>query len=272
MEFRNTVEALQSNADEIVHLISVLKKQEGLKRIDIDLILDKLRSMYDLMLDIQATVGPSTTAFAKSQSEKVIASETEVLQSKKDIEHYSSEESEHKINDEILSFDGNISVDETVEVQKVKDQEKTSEEKLKERKQAARTNIEQELKKEKEEKLEAGAKKAVISDRFKTTKLTLAEELGSKKKFDDLATHLKSQGTGMSTSFGLNEKFEIISELFGGDKDKFEYTLQVTSKAGSFVDAYNYLKENFSWDMDNPHVQRLLDQIRRKLIVQRKDE
>ena len=100
----------------------------------------------------------------------------------------------------------------------------------------------------------------------------MAEELGSKKKYDDLATQLKSQGAGINTSFGLAEKFELISELFSGDKEKFEHTLQVATMAGSFVEAYNYLKENFNWDMDNPHVQRLLEQIRRKLIVHRKDE
>lgn len=271
MEFRNTVEALQSNADEINRLLSELKKSEGLKRIDVDLILDKLRSMYDLMLDIQSTISPLPADSVKSNTSPVIT-ETENAQTGNDSSSALVEEKEQGKSDEIFSFEDSQFVNQEVEEQEVKEPEKTKEEKFIERKQAARAQIEQDLKKEKEEKQEEGRKKVVISDRFKA-KHTLAEEIGGKKKFDDLSTQLKSQGaSGISSSFGLNEKFEIISELFGGDKDKFEHTLQVAGTAVSFVEAYNYLKETFNWDMDNPHVQRLLDQIRRKLIVQRKDE
>jgi hypothetical protein len=272
MEFRNTIEALQTNADEIVLLLSILKKQEGLKRIDIDLILDKLRSMYDLMLDIQTTIGPQSGDFNKIQPEPEVSAPLFRDVQKINIPEQKfviagSEAKDETEGKKVIKKEK--SVDATPEIAV----EKTLEDKLKERKQTARTNIEQDLKKEKEEQNESGQKKAIISDRFKTAKPTLAEELGSKRKFDDLATQLKSQGTsGISTSFGLNEKFEIINELFGGNMEQFEHTLQVISAAGSFVEAYNYLKENFSWDMDNQYVQRLLEQIRRKLIVQRKDE
>jgi hypothetical protein len=70
----------------------------------------------------------------------------------------------------------------------------------------------------------------------------------------------------------LNEKFELINELFGGDKARFEQMMQELNVAGSFVEAYNYLNTTFNWDMDSPYVQRLLELIRRKLIVKRDEQ
>lgn len=267
MEFNNTIEALHSNADEIAQLISDLKKSDEFRRIDVDLILDKLRSMYDLMLEIQKLVKAGESSIAGKRIDQ--ESKTEQLIEAKTIQKETKKE---PITEESVVFE-----EIQPEVKHERDileieAEKSDEEKLRERKQAARAQIEQDLKKEKEIQKESGTKKVVVSDRFKA-KPTLAEELGSKRKFDDLASQLKSQGTsGINPAFGLAEKFEIIRELFDGDKEKFEHTLQVTGMAGSFVEAYNYLKENFNWDMDNPHVQRLLEQIRRKLIVKRKDE
>jgi len=258
MDFRNTIDALQTNASEIDRLLDHLKKPEGFRRVEIDLILDKLRSMYDLMLDLQDTVKVQSVKEGICDEEPAIPVEKQKIVN---VQEQKIVPEEKKAGEVEKMTDIEFTTDET--------REKSIEKKLEERKKAARAQIEQDLKKEKEEQQEAAAKKAVISDRFKTNKPTLAEELGSKKKFDDLASHLK---TGISGTFGLNEKFEIINELFDGDKDKFEYALQVVGMAGSFVEAYNYLKENFNWDMDKPHVQRLLEQIRRKLIVHRTDE
>ena len=76
----------------------------------------------------------------------------------------------------------------------------------------------------------------------------------------------------IGTAIGLNEKFELINQLFGGSKEKFERTLEVLDMAGSFVEAYNYIEEQFEWDMDDVYVQRILELIRRKLIVRRNEQ
>jgi hypothetical protein len=272
MEFKNTIEALQLNADEITRLLSKIKNSDDLRRIDTDIILDKLKFMYDLMLDIQFSAETKRIVGSEKQQINEPIPVIEKTELQKDIKIIQTEEIQDVISEDTLLFEDERPIEEIEKRQPFKETKKTEEEKLKERKQAARAQIEQDLKKEKEVNQEPGNKKAVISDRFKA-KPTLAEELGSKRKYDDLATQLKTQGsTSVNTTFGVAEKFEVIRELFGGDKDKFEHTLQVAGMAGSFVEAYNYLKENYNWDMDNPHVQRLLEQIRRKLIVQRKDE
>ncbi|MBA7516680.1 hypothetical protein ES705_08728 [subsurface metagenome] len=99
------------------------------------------------------------------------------------------------------------------------------------------------------------------------------EEIAGKSKKKDISSQLQSSPiSSISGAIGLNEKFELINELFEGDKDTFESTLQVLNMAGSFVEAYNYLDKNFNWDMDNAYVQRILELIRRKLIVRRNEQ
>ena len=75
--------------------------------------------------------------------------------------------------------------------------------------------------------------------------------------------------SSITSGMGLNDKFELINELFKGNREKFDKCMEVLNTAGSFVEAYNYLETNFDWDMDDPYVQRLLELIRRKLIVRR---
>jgi hypothetical protein len=277
MEYKNTIEALHYNAEEIRKLVASLENSNNISRIDIDLILQKIRSMYDLMLDIQATV--TYNKDLTDQPEQTLADtnppqETDVT--KPELKHDEIKAATAKKTSDIIFDDETVLLKEKMFFKPpAMDHihEKSDEEKLIERKQTAKENIEKDLKKEKEKLEENALKKSFISDRFKVEKPTIHDELASKSKQEDVASHLKSQGvSGFTSSLGLNEKFELINELFDGNREKFEHTLQVLNMAGSFVEAYNYLKDNFNWNMDHPHVQRLLEQIRRKLIVNRNDE
>jgi hypothetical protein len=151
--------------------------------------------------------------------------------------------------------------------------DKTSEQKQLERKVAAKEQIERDLRKPELQNEEKSTKSDFVSDRFRTSKRSINEELASKAKSNEKPSGLKSNPmASIMSAMGLNEKFEIINELFGGDKEKFEQTMQELNMAGSFVEAYNYLNTTFNWDMDNTYVQRILELIRRKLIVKRDEQ
>jgi hypothetical protein len=233
MEFKNTLEILHANSDEIRKLIARLEKTDEIRTIELDLILEKLRDLYDLTLDLQ-TVLKENGISLKENIDKV--KEEEITQTAKPV----VEKSPEKIQQE--------------------------------RKTAAREQVERDLKKKGPSSKEP-SEKTFVSDRFKTSKPTLNEDLASKIKSEDLSSKLKAMPiTNISNALGLNDKFELINELFNGDKELFERTMQVLNMAGSFVEAYNYLNENFDWDMSDPHVQRILELIRRKLIVRRNDQ
>jgi hypothetical protein len=232
MEFRNTLEVLHANANEIKQLMARLEKGNEISTIELDLILEKLRSIYDLVLDMQAAINDKE----KPELENVhdagpIASASEVVE------------------------------------------DKSPEQEQQERKVAAREQTEHDFKKDEIQNEEKEAKNTFVSERFKTSKPSLNEELAAKTKSNDMTSQYKSKPVSAITNgLGLNEKFELINELFGGDKEKFERAMQELNMAGSFVEAYNYLNETFHWDMDNAYVQRILELIRRKLIVKRNEQ
>lgn len=251
MEFRNTLGAILADNEELTFLLQRLEKADELSALELDLVLQKLRNIYDLVLDIQRSVGDANVHVPQRSGAGPSSSNEPVMEIIKD----DAEEEEKKRQAPVET--------------KVK-QTETSKEEWKE---ATRQQITKELKEQEPPHKEPEHKRTYVSDRFKTANPTLNEELAGKGKSDDLSSKLKSKPIGSITgALGLNEKFELIKELFDGNKEKFEKTMQILNMAGSFVEAYNYLEENFDWDMDSPYVQRLLELIRRKLIVRRDDQ
>lgn len=233
MEFRNTLEILNANANEIKQLMARLEKGNELSTIELDLILQKLRSIYDLVLDMQTAIN----------------------------------DKEIPEPDNLTNNGAKVApAPESVEI-------KVPEQKQQELKSEIREQIENDFKKAEIQNDEKKAKNAFVSDRFRTAKPSINEEMAAKAKTNDMSSMGRSkQISNITNALGLNEKFELINELFGGDKEKFEQAMQELNMAGSFVEAYNYLNETLHWDMDNAYVQRILELIRRKLIVKRNEQ
>ncbi len=234
MEFKNTAEVLHAQAREITNMIAQLETSDKIPAIEIDLLLEKLRNIYDLVKDMQTSLSlTENSQKSEIQTQRV---EKELSPEPEDIEKSSGENTKESIA-------------------------------------SARKPIEKERAGEKSDESEKPEKNSFVSDRFKSSKPTLNEEIAGKSKKKDISSQLQSSPiSSISGAIGLNEKFELINELFEGDKDTFESTLQVLNMAGSFVEAYNYLDKNFNWDMDNAYVQRILELIRRKLIVRRNEQ
>ena len=252
MEFRNTLGAILTDTEELTYLLQRLAKSDELSALELDLVLEKLRHIYDLMLDVRRETGKKQL-LKKEEKEPNITTD-----------NFPNEPVLEIIKDDLKEEKQPESVAEA----KTKQPGNTKEE----WKEATRQQITKELKEQESPHKEPEHKRSYVSDRFKSNP-TLNEELGGKGKKEDLSSKLLSKPiVNITGAIGLNEKFELIKELFGGDKEKFEKTMQVLNMAGSFVEAYNYLKETFEWDMDSVYVQRLLELIRRKLIVRRDDQ
>ncbi|MGD2033636.1 MAG: hypothetical protein PVF73_01165 [Bacteroidales bacterium] len=228
MEFKNTAEVLHAQAKEVIDLITRIENSGDLHAIEFDLLLEKLRNIYDLVYEMKESVvgrsedRPSGELRKEAVKEKVMESVKEGDLAMKEKE-----------------------TNENPEENKTKDDPDSG---------------------------VTGKKTAFVSDRFRT-KPTLNEEMAGRSGKENLSSQLNlTPINSIAGAIGLNEKFELINELFDGDKAKFERTLEVLNQADSFVEAYNYLEENFNWDMDSVYVQRILELIRRKLIVRRNEK
>jgi hypothetical protein len=122
---------------------------------------------------------------------------------------------------------------------------------------------------EKKEKVSPEKKSAgIIADRLAGAKHFRNEELGKTFHGTDLSSKLQSQPLkDIGAAIGVNDRFYYIRELFNGDSKKFDNAIKVLNNSRNFNEAFNYLSENYNWDMDDPAVQNLLELIRRKHII-----
>ncbi len=106
----------------------------------------------------------------------------------------------------------------------------------------------------------------ILAEKFKTSGKTLYETMGEQVQ-PQKGLHDKIQASAMksiSQGIGINDKFLFVKELFKGDSEAFQITLNNLDKAESFDEIYSYLKSNFDWDAESEHVQRLLGIAKRK--------
>lgn len=113
---------------------------------------------------------------------------------------------------------------------------------------------------------------STIADRFKGEKTFINERLGDNGNRKDLSSKLQSKPIrDIGASLGLNDRFKLINELFKGDKDSYQQTIDILDNANNFNEAFNYISTSYDWDMEDESVLMLLDLVRRKFIVN-KDE
>lgn len=222
MEFRHTLEILHNQAEEISIITDRLRSGKEIRKIEIDLLLEKLRNIYDLVKDLGAVA---------------VAPVAGHLSEKQPVQEEKAEPSAEARAPEVKSPPP---VAEETHIRKAsvhKDENKDM---------------------------------PSLSDRFKTSGRNIGEDLSDKAKSSDISIKLKSKPiSSIAGAIGLAEKFELINELFEGDKVKFEKTIEILDTAHSIEEARTYLEDSFSWDMENTYVQRILDLLKRKLIVLR---
>ncbi len=113
---------------------------------------------------------------------------------------------------------------------------------------------------------------ATIADRFKGEKKFINERIGDNGTRQDLSSKLQSNPIrDIGSSLGLNDRFKLIKELFKGDKNSYQQTIEVLDGATNFNDAFNYINTTYDWDMEDDSVLMLLDLVRRKFIVNKNE-
>ena len=81
---------------------------------------------------------------------------------------------------------------------------------------------------------------------------------------------LKMQGitpiADLNKAIAINEKFQFIKELFGGDFDRYAETVKALNNAGGLVAAISYIDANFDWDKNNEATRRMIMLVRRRFM------
>ena len=91
--------------------------------------------------------------------------------------------------------------------------------------------------------------------------MTLAEQMTQ----DDAPTTPFNRIKDLRSAIGLNDKFLMIRDLFGGDAERYEATIDTLDEFEDLDECIIYIVENFRWNPDLEASKLLISLIERKL-------
>lgn len=95
---------------------------------------------------------------------------------------------------------------------------------------------------------------------------TLGDALARNAAHDDVASRVAATRTGeLRTSIGINDKFLLIRDLFGGDARAYEEAISALEQLTDLDEAMLYLHDHYTWNPDSEGVKLLVELLVRKL-------
>ncbi len=74
----------------------------------------------------------------------------------------------------------------------------------------------------------------------------------------------------LKSAIGINEKFQFINELFGGNYEDYNASIDLLNKCKSFTDAEIFIAENifdkYTWEAENRNVADFMDLVERRFL------
>lgn len=284
MDKRIKLEIVQKELRDILRIIDMNLSKEELRKIDQDLILDKLRNVYDEMQSA-GTHGVNERVDDKNEYHQQIPSIIDdVLENRNQtdskVEKALEELIEEKeVKEKVEELPQNETKSEKSKVVVVKsktakeEQEKVELEPEKIKKRSSEKHQE-------EQEPEADFSENIvhktydhdevktIADQFQDdTKPSLNEILANKQKARDLASQYSDKPIeNLKASISINDKIWFIKELFDGDTDLYNKTLHELNAMSDLDQALSYLNQNFEWDQQKDSFQSFLALIFRRFL------
>ena len=107
-----------------------------------------------------------------------------------------------------------------------------------------------------------------ISDSYKDEKKTLNDRLQNDAGARSIGSRLsQNQISDIKTAIGINEKFQFINELFGGNMQEYTNGMNQLNQFTRFDEATAYidvLKFKYNWDMNADGYRKLMEILRRR--------
>lgn len=93
---------------------------------------------------------------------------------------------------------------------------------------------------------------------------TLADTIAAPK---DMASEIvrKERITDLKQAIGINDKFLLLRDLFGGDAERYERTIDRLNEFDDLDDCIIYISENYDWNPSSDGVRFLMELLERKL-------
>jgi hypothetical protein len=258
-----TIDKILNELKRVERLLVNIRETGKVSDIERDIIMAKLRTMYEFIQFIQPEtiesvkqkVGPvkeTVTSFSESNEVPFVE---KIVERKEDVESPVKETPEPVTEPKKEKPPVVAEMPVTVPLEPIKQEVIPGKE------------IKPESKPEPKPKSEAKPKPEILAEKFES-KSFLHETLAQYQNTHDLSR--KFQHTPLKDIFSaisLNDRFLFIKELFDNDSVLFQNTIEILNSSGSFNPAVQYLDSQFHWDFNEPMVQKLLDLVHRRYLA-----
>ena len=257
MDNRNVLEHVLSRLTEAEQLVKIGIEKNKLSPIERDILLEKLRSCYEMLLfdkqpDAPAKPKQEIIAEKPKVEEKVNES---AIQTEKFAEQILPTPKEKPVKQDVVIENKSIKIEEKVKaitptiIEKPKVEEKIEEQSI-----------------EPQNDTSDRSASHTIGEKYQGTKKFRNETLSSNKK--DMSSVLQNKPIGdLTKAIGINDKFLFTKELFSGNAELYSKTIRQLNEFTDINDALIFIQENFSWDEKNEAANQLIDLVRRKLLI-----
>ena len=114
------------------------------------------------------------------------------------------------------------------------------------------------------------AEKEIVADKFKESQKSMHDKLSHEKPDKTLADKIsKASISNLKSAIGINDKFLFINELFKGDIQEYNKTIDKLNSFTKLEDITGLLEElteKFNWNEKPEAYQKLEDLIIRKFL------
>jgi hypothetical protein len=252
------------------------KEDYNLTQIDIDLLKEKTRHTYDLLLKLSTPSVEDTSVLVKKEAFQDLPSETEIINKLEEEEVIESEtEKVEEINTKEISTP-EIIHEEGVEMEETSLETKLNISSEKEETEDPILEVEEELVKPIPEREITESTNSSSIDLFSESsvgekfeeKRTIVEKISEEQKVESVGDKIKKDKiSGLKNAIGINEKFYFINELFGGDMKMYNEAIANLDNLNDFASGVQLLDEyraKHEWKEDNDAFVQLSNFINRK--------
>ncbi len=247
-EIINRVLLKLKNLDEIC---SRMVDSEKIPNIEVDLLIDKTRFLYDDLIILQKL----NRDFGNENIEIETFEEKEIIIEKE-------AEIPNKSKDEVL-----FRIEDTETETKPAKEEIIENEIQSDEKEIIKEPEPVEIPKQVKVKEPKASKKSYVSDSIAPHTQSMNDKLAENVQQHNLAEKINQKPVNsIQNAIMLNDKFLFIRELFGGMSDEYSITVNNLNNMSSFEEAKDYISKRFDWDMDDTVVIKFMEIVNRRFI------
>lgn len=251
-----------------------INKNEGkIPQIEIDILMSNIRNLYEKYKMLER-LNKNSSSEPAMKEEKIINTEKPVIT---EISEPLSEEKIMvpeivQINKEEIIIEKTPAIKEDVVISESQVEEKNEgkEEIIIEQKSVSEDESNIKKVKTKKPDVDLFSMHTTVADKFRDEKKSLNEKLSASHSDKSIAAKLQNNPIkDIKAAVGINEKFKFINELFEGNLQKYNESIEKLNSTGTSESANNFLnvlKQEFSWADDSEVYHELRDLVSRRYL------